>query len=68
MSVANVNNIMQERNAAFDFESQKSRDQEKREGCQSIGITLIEIPYWWDGTEEQLTSTIMKIRPDMYGS
>jgi hypothetical protein len=24
------------------------RDKQKREACKNQGITLIEIPYWWD--------------------
>jgi hypothetical protein len=24
------------------------RDKEKRAACKEIGITLIEVPYWWD--------------------
>src|SRR4051812_44330056 len=27
---------------------QRQRDEEKRNACTSRGITLIEIPYWWD--------------------
>ena len=30
-----------------------------------IGITLIEVPYWWDGRRESLASTIHQIRSDI---
>jgi hypothetical protein len=41
------------------------RDIEKRILCQENGITLIEIPYWWDGTKESIQATIHKQRPDL---
>lgn len=25
-----------------------TRDTHKREACEAQGITLIEVPYWWD--------------------
>ena len=30
------------------------------------GITLIEIPYWWDRSFESLESTIYSQRPDLF--
>jgi hypothetical protein len=29
-------------------EEQQRRDAEKRIKCDEVGITLIEVPYWWD--------------------
>ncbi len=26
----------------------QARDQEKRNMCKRVGITLIDVPYWWD--------------------
>src|SRR4051812_4553646 len=43
----------------------RQRDDEKREMCKKEGITLIEIPYWWDFTKESLAATISKHRPDL---
>lgn len=37
---------------------QQIRDSEKKEACKKAGITLIEVPYWWDGTEEDLRKFI----------
>jgi hypothetical protein len=34
------------------------RDKEKRQVCKDNGITLIEIPYWWDKTLPSLAATI----------
>lgn len=31
-----------------DLNSQRARDEERRMKCKKSGITLIEIPYWWD--------------------
>jgi hypothetical protein len=34
------------------------RDTEKKNTCKESGITLIEIPFWWDGSLESLAATI----------
>jgi hypothetical protein len=44
---------------------QQERDEEKRKVCKELGITLIEIPYWWDRTNESLMATIHNYRPDL---
>ena len=46
------------------WESQE-KDKEKRELCLSKGITLIEIPYWWDFKLDSLKSTIYQQRKDL---
>jgi hypothetical protein len=43
----------------------EQRDVEKREACKMNGITLIEIPYWWDKKRESLEATIHSKRPDL---
>jgi hypothetical protein len=30
-----------------------------------LGITLIEVPYWWDGKKESLAATIHHFRSDI---
>jgi hypothetical protein len=45
--------------------SLQQRDQAKRSACHALGITLIEVPYWWDGTRAQLAATIHYKRPDL---
>lgn len=34
-----------------DIQKQKIRDQERQAECTKKGITLIEIPYWWNNNE-----------------
>jgi hypothetical protein len=43
--------------------AQKERDAEKHKACKELGITLVEIPYWWDGTAASLAATILNCRP-----
>ena len=47
---------------------QRLRDKEKMELCNALGVTLIEIPYWWDRDWKTLLATIHKYRPDMIGN
>jgi hypothetical protein len=42
-----------------------SRDFNKKAACKEIGITLIEVPYWWDCNVPTLISTIRRYRPDI---
>lgn len=44
---------------------QQQKDLEKKVGCEKLGITLVQIPFWWDGSEEAVVSTILKHRPDL---
>jgi len=48
------------------FEDRKSNDDERRNLCKEAGITLIEVPYWWDKTKESLLATLNKYRPDLF--
>src|SRR5690348_2195925 len=43
----------------------KERDAQKRKACLSRGITLIEIPYWWDRSKSQILAELHKNRPDV---
>lgn len=44
----------------------QAKDSQKREACASEGITLIEIPYWWDRERDSLIATIHQFRPDLF--
>jgi hypothetical protein len=41
------------------------RDNLKKEACKQLGITLLEIPYWWDQSIESLAATIHKQFPNL---
>ena len=47
------------------WRQQIQRDKEKKELCKQNGITLIEIPYWWDKQLSTLISTIYQQRKDL---
>jgi hypothetical protein len=36
--------------------------------CERRGITLIEIPFWWDGKVDSLIATIHEARPELFPS
>lgn len=41
------------------------RDVEKKKLCANEGISLIDVPYWWDGNIDTLAASIHKYRPDL---
>jgi len=43
----------------------QKRDQEKLQACKMEGITLIQVPYWWDQKVSSLLATIHQVRPDI---
>ena len=45
--------------------AQSMMDKEKLEACKMFGITLIEVPYWWDFSVNSLVATIKKERSDL---
>eukprot|EP01114_Cavostelium_apophysatum_P005469 TRINITY_DN1649_c1_g3_i2.p1 TRINITY_DN1649_c1_g3~~TRINITY_DN1649_c1_g3_i2.p1 ORF type:complete len:946 (+),score=191.78 TRINITY_DN1649_c1_g3_i2:116-2953(+) len=51
---------------AIVLSKQQQRDTEKKDAANAKGITLVEIPYWWNETEEQLLATIKDKRPDLF--
>jgi hypothetical protein len=36
--------------------------------CTKEGITLIEVPYWWDGNQSSLLATLYQVRPELVPS
>ncbi len=42
-----------------------SRDAEKRRLCMSRGISLLTVPFWWNGQLSSLASSIVELRPDL---
>lgn len=52
--------LMSESTRAF---RQRIRDERKKMELEQHGITLIHIPYWWNGTWPQLHATLRKNLP-----
>jgi len=46
-------------------EINKKKEEQKKSLCKQIGITLINIPYWWDFSKDSLINTISNQRPDL---
>lgn len=44
------------------------KDEEKRKYCKENHITLIEVPFWWNGALESLKATIFRHRPEVFSS
>jgi len=47
-----------------EVELHKYRDNEKQEACKCLGLTLLEIPYWWKRDLESIIEMLHKHRPD----
>lgn len=47
---------------------QKERDDEKRRACLERGITLVEVPFWWDKTKESLQNSIHQANKELIAS
>lgn len=57
------------------MQEQRVRDNYRRDLCKSLGITLIEIPYWWKGERgnplifynatDSLVATMIGVRPEL---
>jgi hypothetical protein len=48
------------------LEDTKLRDSQKLTFLKEKGITLIEVPYWWDRKYDSLQATIYNQRPDLF--
>ncbi len=43
----------------------KQLDQKKRIFCESYGITLLVVPYWWNHKADSIAGTLHLARPDL---
>jgi hypothetical protein len=42
-----------------------TKDEEKRQACKRAGVTLVEVPFWWDRKKESLAASVSQIRQDL---
>lgn len=49
----------------IDSRQVRERDAVKKEFCKKHGITLLDIPFWWNLSKDSLVATIAKHRPDL---
>eukprot|EP01114_Cavostelium_apophysatum_P021346 TRINITY_DN7423_c0_g1_i1.p1 TRINITY_DN7423_c0_g1~~TRINITY_DN7423_c0_g1_i1.p1 ORF type:complete len:1013 (-),score=259.24 TRINITY_DN7423_c0_g1_i1:4-3042(-) len=47
------------------YDSYHRLAEEKRKACQDAGITLIEIPFWWNKSRSALGLTILRSSPEL---
>jgi hypothetical protein len=45
--------------------NRQNREEQKQAYCNKMGITLIDIPYWWHNNKQTLLTSIHNIRPDI---
>jgi len=48
-----------------DLKYRKELDKERDKACGSMGITYIEVPYWWQRDKESIVVVLQKRRPDI---
>jgi len=52
--------------AAGSLNLRKEIDSAKQLACAQIGLTLVEVPYWWDMQQDSLLQLIASSRPDLF--
>jgi len=45
--------------------ARKERDNERFRACASLGLALVEVPYWWHRDKDSLYVILHKHRPDI---
>lgn len=33
--------------------------------CKQAGVALVRVPYWWDGSTDELIKLIRDVKPDV---
>lgn len=49
----------------FFVDGNVARDNVKRTRCKELGISLVEVPYWWDGNRDSLCGIIHTQHPQL---
>eukprot|EP01124_Arcella_intermedia_P001376 TRINITY_DN10741_c1_g6_i1.p1 TRINITY_DN10741_c1_g6~~TRINITY_DN10741_c1_g6_i1.p1 ORF type:complete len:432 (+),score=112.01 TRINITY_DN10741_c1_g6_i1:52-1347(+) len=47
------------------FALSKERDLKKKSACESKGISILHVPFWWDRTKESLWTLLVQFQPDL---
>jgi hypothetical protein len=47
-----------------DIANRFNRDMEKRLACETIGIKLVSVPFWWDWHEKTLANMLLEEQSD----
>jgi len=48
-----------------EYNLRKERDNDRHQACKSVGITNINIPYWWKHDKESIVALLHRYRPDI---
>eukprot|EP01114_Cavostelium_apophysatum_P016893 TRINITY_DN4898_c1_g1_i1.p1 TRINITY_DN4898_c1_g1~~TRINITY_DN4898_c1_g1_i1.p1 ORF type:complete len:482 (+),score=101.22 TRINITY_DN4898_c1_g1_i1:85-1530(+) len=54
-----------QRSGSFGVANQPPKDEQKALLCKKAGITLITVPYWWDGSKESLVTLVVQNCPEI---
>eukprot|EP00026_Physarum_polycephalum_P016188 Phypoly_transcript_17046.p1 GENE.Phypoly_transcript_17046~~Phypoly_transcript_17046.p1 ORF type:complete len:175 (+),score=13.61 Phypoly_transcript_17046:15-539(+) len=46
----------------------RHKDDYKKNAVHTMGMSLVDVPCWWDGTLEKLVASIQFCRPDIFSS
>jgi len=55
----------EDQNVFGDSELRRRQDEKKAELCKKKGVSLVQVPYWWDKRTESLVVTLLEKRPDL---
>eukprot|EP01114_Cavostelium_apophysatum_P023178 TRINITY_DN8651_c0_g1_i2.p1 TRINITY_DN8651_c0_g1~~TRINITY_DN8651_c0_g1_i2.p1 ORF type:complete len:204 (+),score=25.24 TRINITY_DN8651_c0_g1_i2:617-1228(+) len=58
-------NLEESKGTFSSSETQRRKDISKATTCEKNGITLIEVPHWWDLRKEPIIGSIKAVRPDL---
>lgn len=50
----------------YTLSKRQALDAEKRAACERAGISLVEVPYWWDYKKESLAGSILSVAPNIF--
>jgi len=48
-----------------EIKSRLDRENEKHGACNSVGISYLKVPYWWQRDKESIVGVLHRYRPDI---